>query len=281
MHQRSRLDLPALVDPVVRDLLQESDTFARSFTGMGGFGLISPLDFVRILTLLSEVFAHVFILLSLTRSSTHLCILALSLVSSLLPLVDVAAWLGVRRQGHDDVYSPAEARAMAKQEQMRNLVYNESYRSEILVFGLSSWILESWASARRTMLGIEQSQPAMNLRHIVSTLVTQINFAEMLALLHNVSTLPSAQKNFASSCGRRYHYFYSYNHLRRHWDPLRYIETRYFRSFLPQAAWCTPYAWPFKASSSQARSARLWISNPASNLRHLAKFHTSHLRKEG
>lgn len=189
MHQRARLDHPALADPIIRDLLQESDIFARSFTGMGGFGLLSPLDFVRILTLLSELVAHVFILLSLTRSTTHLCVLGLSLASSLLPLVDVATWLGVRRHGHEDAYSPSEARAMAKQEQMRNLVYNETYRSEILLFGLSSWIVESWATARQTMLGIEQDQPPMNAKHLISSLVTQINTAELIALVHNVGVM--------------------------------------------------------------------------------------------
>ena len=40
LEQRLRLDLPTLADPEVRDLLQESDLFVRSFTGLGfGFGL--------------------------------------------------------------------------------------------------------------------------------------------------------------------------------------------------------------------------------------------------
>jgi len=47
MEQRVRLDVPTLDDPIVRSLLQESDLFVRSFSG-SGFGLLSPLDFIRI-----------------------------------------------------------------------------------------------------------------------------------------------------------------------------------------------------------------------------------------
>jgi hypothetical protein len=212
MSLRSRLDLPALADPVVRDLLQESDVFARSFTGMGGFGLFSPLDAVRILGLLTELASHLYILLSLTRSTTHVLILVLSLASSLLPLIDVAAWLGFRHSSHENVYSAAEIRALAKQEQMRSLVYNDSYRPEILVFGLGTWVLESWASARRTMLGIEQSQQPMDRSQFLSSMMSQINLTEIFSLCQNVSRffLRLATCNLtAMPISFRYFYFFS------------------------------------------------------------------------
>src|SRR5882762_9706923 len=87
MDQRLRLDIPTLADPVVRDLLQESDLFVRSFNGMGGFALLSPFDFIHVLALLSELFAHIWVLLSLTGGSEHLGALFISLLSALLPLL--------------------------------------------------------------------------------------------------------------------------------------------------------------------------------------------------
>src|ERR1700726_4396929 len=85
LRHRLRLDVPTLEDPVVRDLLQESDTFARSFSAMGGFGLLSPFDFINILNLSSELASHLFVLLSLTRGA-HLGVLLLSILSVLFPL---------------------------------------------------------------------------------------------------------------------------------------------------------------------------------------------------
>jgi hypothetical protein len=182
---RARLDAPALADPNVRDLLQESDLFVGSFAGMGGFGLLSPLECVRCLATITELFAHLYILLSLTSSMTHIGILLLSLASSFLPFIDIFTWIGLRRTEYA-FYSAAESKHSEKQLKMRNLAYGDTYRSEVLVFGLSSWIVDTWASARRAMLGIENDQP-LEYPQLLGSVVERINTAEMISVLQNVS----------------------------------------------------------------------------------------------
>lgn len=134
MEQRVRLDLPTLADPVVRDLLQESDLFARSFNGMGGFGLLSPFDFVHILALITEVVSHLFVISSLTGGTTHFGALMLSLLSATLPLF--VTWCGFAQTHSESLYSRQEARAAQRQEKLRNLAYSDSHRPEIILFGL-------------------------------------------------------------------------------------------------------------------------------------------------
>ena len=69
LEQRLRLDLPTLADPVIRDLLHESDLFVRSFTGLGfGFGLFSPFDLVRLLSSIAEVATQLLVLYSASRA---------------------------------------------------------------------------------------------------------------------------------------------------------------------------------------------------------------------
>ena len=81
------MDVPTLSDPVIRDLFQESELFVRSFSGTSSFGLLSPFDFLRILTLLSELVSHVLVLWTLTVGGTHVGILVFSVASSLLPVL--------------------------------------------------------------------------------------------------------------------------------------------------------------------------------------------------
>jgi hypothetical protein len=188
MRVRARLDAPALSDPDVRDLLQESDLFVGSFAGMGGFGILSPLECIRALALFTELFAHLYILLTLTTSVTHAGILMLSLVASFLPLVDIFAWIGLRKPQDQTPYSytPMETKHSQKQLKMRSLVHGEAYRSEILVFGLSSWIVDSWASARRAALGLDRTinddEPGF-----ISSILAHVNASELSSLLQNVS----------------------------------------------------------------------------------------------
>ena len=86
MAQRVRMDVPTHADPAVRDLFAESELFVRSFAG-AGFGLLSPLDLLRLLTLLAELASHALVLWSLTARGTHLSVLLFTLVSAMLPLV--------------------------------------------------------------------------------------------------------------------------------------------------------------------------------------------------
>jgi len=154
MEKRLQLDVPSLSDPVTRDLFQESDLFVRSFSGMTSLGLLSPFDFVSMLTLVSEILSHLYVIYTLTNDLSHVWILLFSLSSALLPFI--LPWFHTGCSRPDSLYTPQEAQAAEKQEKMRHLAHNDSHRPEILLFGLGPWILESWAQARKSLLGLEK-----------------------------------------------------------------------------------------------------------------------------
>lgn len=182
---RVRLDMPTLADPTIRDLLHESDLFVRSFSGMASFGLFSTFDFMRTLTLVSELISHVLVLSSLTFNGPHVPALIFSVLSSVLPLV--LSWLGNDRTYLEDHISPQEARAAAKQDKMRLLAHSDGHRPEIILFGLGPWIIHSWARARKIMLGLEQHQSAM-WSTSPSRLLSDINIPGLFTVAQNVST---------------------------------------------------------------------------------------------
>ncbi|KAJ7122754.1 P-loop containing nucleoside triphosphate hydrolase protein [Mycena epipterygia] len=190
MEQRLRLDIPTLSDPVIRDLLHESDLFTRSFGG-SGFGLLSPLDFIHIISLVTEIFSHLLLILSLTGGATHCGVLLLSIFSATLPFL--VTWFGFPHAHSETLYSPQEARAAARQEKMRNLAYNEAHRPEVELFGLGGWILKTWASARKVVLDSEQNQ---NLRE--SSLLSKLNFSDFLFALQNIPLVLLLQTSSAS-----------------------------------------------------------------------------------
>lgn len=154
MEKRLRLDVPSLSDPVTRDLFQESDLFVRSFSGMTSLGLLSPFDFVSILTLTSEIISHLYVIYTLTNDPAHVWVLLFSIASAFLPFI--LPWLHAGHSHPDSLYSPQEAQAAEKQEKMRHLAHNDSHRPELLLFGLGPWILDSWAQARKSLLGLEK-----------------------------------------------------------------------------------------------------------------------------
>ncbi|KAI9574993.1 P-loop containing nucleoside triphosphate hydrolase protein [Boletus coccyginus] len=192
--QRLRLDIPTLSDPIVRDCLQESDLFVRSFNGMGGFGLLSPFDFIQIFALISELISHLLVLSSLTGGSANLGALLLSLLSALFPLL-LNRFIGAQ-SSPEAIYTPDEARNAERQERFRNLAYNESHRPEVLLFGLGPWVLQSWTSARKAMLYDGQTSPSNQLT--LSQLLNQINISDLLFALQNLPLLLMFQTSSAS-----------------------------------------------------------------------------------
>ncbi|EIW82494.1 P-loop containing nucleoside triphosphate hydrolase protein [Coniophora puteana RWD-64-598 SS2] len=191
--QRLRLDIPTLADPHVRDCLQESDLFVRSFNGMGGFGLLSPFDFVQILALASELVSHIFVLLSLTGGTAHLGALLFSLFSAVLPMI--LDRYGLATSQADNSYSPQEAKTAERQEKLRSLAYSDVHRSEILVFGLGPWILSSWSAARRAMLTDERySLTKSNLPDMLK----EMNVSDLLFALQNIPLLLMFQSSSVS-----------------------------------------------------------------------------------
>ncbi|KAI0776036.1 P-loop containing nucleoside triphosphate hydrolase protein [Trametes elegans] len=153
LEYRLRPDVPTLSDPLVCDLLQEADIFVRSFNGFSSFGLFSPLDFMRIVTLVSELFAHLWVLFSLTFGATPFPVMLLSITLSALP--SLLSWGGGPPKPWDSRTSRLEARLAAKQAAMRHLAHSEAYRPEVMLFDLGPWVLRTWARARQALLGLE------------------------------------------------------------------------------------------------------------------------------
>jgi ABC-type multidrug transport system fused ATPase/permease subunit len=178
LEKRIRLDVPTLADPDVRDLLQESELFTRSFNG-GGFGLLSPLDFVHVFALLTEIASHLFLIYSLTSSTTHVGILMFSVISAMLPYL--LAWCHNPHDLGDSQYSRREIRAADRQERMRNLAYSEAHRPEISLFGLGDWILKSWSRARSIVLESERLRQTSDFSLFLNT-----NFSDLVIVLQNV-----------------------------------------------------------------------------------------------
>lgn len=148
LQQRVRLDCPTFTDSLTRDLLHESDLFARSFNG-NGFGSISPLDFLQIFAFITEIASHLFLILSVTSSYTHICVLLLSLCSTFLPLVLPHSLL--LHSDFDTQFTPREAHAAERRERMRNMAFSDLHRPEVQLFGLQGWILDNWESAWKTV----------------------------------------------------------------------------------------------------------------------------------
>ncbi|TFY51817.1 hypothetical protein EVG20_g10825, partial [Dentipellis fragilis] len=183
MEQRVRLDVPTMSDPIIRDLVTESDVFVSSFQGMGGFSLLSPFDFVRIFTLLSELISHIFVLSSLTYGPLSVITLIFSVISSAYPFIH-SYFLPYRFNYDPSGYGEQEMRHAEKQEQMRQLSVSESHRPEVMLFGLGPWILDSWASSRKFTLGL-QSQPGPP-KFGLFQLLSHINVAELITTAQNI-----------------------------------------------------------------------------------------------
>jgi hypothetical protein len=183
MEQRVRLDIPTLSDPTVRDLLAESDLFVSSFQGAGGFGLLSPFDLIRVFSLISELASHIFVLSTISYGPLSVFALVISFLSATYPLVQ-SSLLPRTYRFDTPVYSEEEIRLTEKQEQMRQLSLSDTHRPEVLLFGLGPWILQTWAAARQTVLGLHSSQQSFQ---SPSNIFSHLNVAEIIAALQNVS----------------------------------------------------------------------------------------------
>ncbi|RDX55712.1 P-loop containing nucleoside triphosphate hydrolase protein [Lentinus brumalis] len=186
MEHRLRLDVPTLSDPHVRDLLQESDIFVRSFNGFSAFGLFSPFDFMRLISLLSELFTHIWVLSSLTFGGTPLHVIILSVTLSALPAM--FSWVAGERKSWIYPISQVEARTSAKQEAMRRLAHSDVYRPEIMLFDLGPWILQTWSRARKVLLGLELRQSGYD-AGLTSRLLSRVYLSETFSAFQNIPLL--------------------------------------------------------------------------------------------
>ncbi|KAJ8523018.1 hypothetical protein ONZ45_g505 [Pleurotus djamor] len=89
--------------------------------------------------------------------------------------------------------SPEEAQASERQEKMRNLAYNDTYRPEVELFGLGPWILDSWSVARKVVLGAEERNLATEF-----SLLANLNISELLAALQHIPLIIMLQTSSAT-----------------------------------------------------------------------------------
>ena len=186
MEHRLQLDIPTLADPTVRDLLQESDMFVRSFNGFSAFGLFSPFDFLRVLTLISELTTHLWVLFALTFGGrTPLSVILLSLALSALP--SALAWAGGERRYWDrcSAGQQLEARLAAKQDAMRRLAHSDAYRPEVVLFNLGPWILKAWSRARKALINLEQRERGHD-GDFTSRLMSRVYLSGLSSTFQNV-----------------------------------------------------------------------------------------------
>jgi hypothetical protein len=213
LEQRLRLDAPTRTDPVIRDLLHESDMFARSFTSLGrGFGIFSPFDIIHTLSLVAELASQLVILCTasgmagsslfsfgtssadparpqLSLLGVFLLPSLISFIASRLPAMPFSTASGGDQCGTP--YTAAEFSEYERMNRMRSLATLDSYHSEVALFGLAPWILSSWSDSRKRILGLDASnsnnnRPTLSFGSGLRWLLTQTNVSEMLVLVQNV-----------------------------------------------------------------------------------------------
>lgn len=211
MEQRLKLDIPTLADPVIRDLLQESDRFVSSFNG--SWGLFSPFDLINIPKLFSELFAHIWVLLALIDGTDHLGALVISLISAVFPLF--LRWCGFSEVITETRAGRQQAKVARREDKLRRLANNDFHRPEIILFGLGPWILQSWGKARKTLLDSEHSMPLREAG--MPQFLSQIHIADLLFALQNVGVHSSYSSSVLMRSGRS-RWLYCCNRLRRLWD---------------------------------------------------------------
>ncbi|CAE6400499.1 unnamed protein product [Rhizoctonia solani] len=158
---RLRLDIPTLADPDVTALLNESDMFVRSFSGAGGFGLLSPFDLIRTVSTLSELATQLYLVWSMSAGlldASHILMLVFAFLPSMLSWASsrVSQLLSCPWPDYSEDSEGVEQ--SERHERMRRLAHDNYHKPEILLFGLSDWILESWANARKSVLGLSAPQ---------------------------------------------------------------------------------------------------------------------------
>lgn len=158
---RLRLDIPTLADPDVSALLQESDMFVRSFSGAGSFGLLSPFDLIRTVSTFSELATQLYLVWSMSAGlfdTSHMLMLAFAFMPTFLSWASarVSQFFSCPWPEYGDDSEGVEH--SARHERMRSLAHDNYHKPEILLFGLGDWILESWAVARKSALGLSATQ---------------------------------------------------------------------------------------------------------------------------
>lgn len=206
LQNRLRLDIPALADPLVQDLLDESNRFVNAFAS-GGNTILTPLGLVNLLRDLSQIISQATVLYTLLCTSgsrsTQLFSILLIILSKFPSLLrQIQYWvLSSEDEWPDDKFSQHAAAVKRRIAHMENLAYSATYKAEIVLFGLAEWILAEWSKATKADMELDQavnsrgvfisststsSRSAAALRSLAGDL-----FAEAEEIFRNVRALTS------------------------------------------------------------------------------------------
>lgn len=205
MRVRLKLDMPALADPEIRDILAEADMFVRSFSGMGSFMLLSPLDMIRMFTTFAEIISQGYVLWSMSLSSarafqtsqhwTEYMILLMAAFPTFYTFFNSRLSFSTDRWSHS--LEDSQGSILEEQhERMRNLAYSETYKREVILFGMGDWILESWKGAKQA-LAIRPT----SIMDSASTAAQTFAHTTSLEFFNLVQTMPLALQVSSASLG--------------------------------------------------------------------------------
>jgi hypothetical protein len=117
---------------------------------------------IRIFTTISEILSQAFVLWSMSLSSARafhtsqhwaeLLIIGLAIFPTLFSFFNSCFAFPLSDRWSQSLQDSEDARLEERHERMRGLAYSDSFKPEVLLFGLRTWILQSWADAKRSLM---------------------------------------------------------------------------------------------------------------------------------
>jgi len=162
LQNRLRLDIPALADPLVQDLLDESNRFVNAFAS-GANTILTPLGLVNLLRDCSQIVSQAAVLHKLYHSSSSRRTFIFTTLLIILPkfpslLRYMQNWvLSPEDDWPDDTFSRHATAVKRRIARMENLAYLSMYKAEIVLFGLADWILAEWNKATMEDMKLDQA----------------------------------------------------------------------------------------------------------------------------
>jgi hypothetical protein len=169
---------------------------------------------IRIFTTISEILSQAFVLWSMSLSSARafhtsqhwaeFLILGLAIFPTLFSFFNSCFAFPLSDRWSQSLQDSEDARLEERHERMRGLAYSDSFKPEVLLFGLRTWILQTWADAKKSLmirpvsLGESTSTAARTFAR-----TSAIEFFSLLQTARNTtsrSTMYSTPLRVAASC---------------------------------------------------------------------------------
>ncbi|KAF8313494.1 P-loop containing nucleoside triphosphate hydrolase protein [Clavulina sp. PMI_390] len=161
MRSRLRLDIPALADPLIQDLLDESNRFVNAFSS-GANTILTPIGLTAILRDSAQIISHAVLVYTLVFSNPLDSSSLLAVVLIILPKIPsflraAQTWiLSSENDWPDDEFSRRASAVKRRIAHFENLAYSATYKAEVVLFGLADWILAEWTKAMREDMELDQ-----------------------------------------------------------------------------------------------------------------------------